>query len=112
LPLNEALAIQGGQLEILVSPKGDWSDFCSSKELIKLVWDSLPRSTWEYYNFTSDSSIWANGQNTVTANFTDNECTVLEKLEFNITGDDEHTSELQLLISKLQSNFGAASTYS
>jgi len=107
-----SLAIQGVQLKILVSPKGDWSDFCSSEELIKLVWDSLPRSTWEYYNFTSDSSIWAHGENTVTANYTDDECTVIEKLEFNIVGDDEHTWELQLLISKLQSNYGVTSTYS
>ena len=99
-------------MNILVSPKKGWSNFYSSKELIELIWDSLPRSTWEYYNFTSDSSIWANGENTVTANFTNEDCTVLDKLEFNIVSDNDLTNELHLLISKLQSSFGVASTYS
>ncbi|MCL1063057.1 hypothetical protein MK852_13065 [Shewanella benthica] len=99
-------------MKIIVSPKGGWSNFYSSDELIKLVWDSLPKSSWEYYNFTSDSSIWTNGENTVIAKFTNDECIVLEKLEFNIVGDNKYTDELKLLISKLQSNFGVTGMYS
>ena len=99
-------------MKTIVSPKGGWSDFCSSDELIKMVWDSLSRTTWEYYNFTSKSSIWANDENTVIASFTDDECTVLEKLEFNIVGDNKCADELNLLISKLQSGFGVTGMYS
>jgi hypothetical protein len=110
--LLATLAIQRVQLKILLSPKEGWPDFSSSKELIELLWDSLPRSSWEYYNFTSDSSIWASGENTVIANFSGEECLTFEKLEFNIDGSCGSARELHLLISKLQCYFGVVSTLS
>ena len=45
-----------------LAPASGWDSFSRSRELEECIWESLdrerPEDPWQYYNFTSKTSVW------------------------------------------------------
>ena len=78
--------------DIVVEPNGGWSSFAHSEELVTWLWEHL--KTWQYLNFTSNTSIWEHQEDgsTVYIAFADHHADrVVEmkfSLEFETTADE------------------------
>ena len=94
-------------------PKGGWISFDAKDSLVKLIWNLLKikdqGGLWDYYNFTSDSSIWANGDYNLILQFINEDCEQISSLELNIP--DHQNAELNLLIVQFNEEFGLIRKY-
>ncbi len=67
-------------------PKEGWSDFKESEIISDLIWNILQtRDTggmWEYYNFTSDTSIWSQSIYSLILQCEKEDCNKIQSIQF------------------------------
>lgn len=93
-------------MKITLHPKYQWSDFKHTKQIEKLIWSTLKVTdiggSWDYYNFTSDSSVWCNGEYSLTLQYMDEkklQCIV-------VTNPEPRNVELNLLVEIFLKKYG------
>ncbi|MDO6719211.1 hypothetical protein Q4575_07365 [Psychrosphaera sp. 1_MG-2023] len=95
-------------------PKDGWINFHETTSLVRLIWSSLnlkdQSGLWEYHNFTSDSSYWANGNYNLSLKFSNEDCEKINSIEFNVP--DNKNAELNFLIVQFHDDFGLLKKYS
>ena len=64
---------------------------------------------WEYHNFTSDSSFWANGDYNLILQFMNEDYDKIELLELTLL--DHKNIELNLFIKQFKMQYGLVSKY-
>lgn len=110
-PQMRVLAGQGGHLKISVFPKCHWSDFKDAKEIERLIWNTLKVTdvggSWDYHNFTSDSSLWCNGDYSLTLRYMDEG--KLQSIE--LVNPEPRNAELNFLVEIFLKQYGLVSEY-
>ncbi|WP_462151024.1 hypothetical protein [Pseudoalteromonas xiamenensis] len=98
-------------MKISIFPKCHWSDFKDTKEVEKLIWDTLKVTgvggSWDYHNFTSDSSLWSNGDYSLTLRYMAEDR--LQSIE--LMNPEPRNAELNLLVEIFLKQYGLVSKY-
>ena len=100
-------------MKVSLIPGDGWSTFHKTEELQNLIWCTLKNKDgggiWEYHNFTSNSSLWANGSASLSLQFETESCKKITNLDLTLA--DPNDEELKLLIIKLELQYGLVSKY-
>lgn len=98
----------GKKVNISMFPKDGWSNFEESESVSNLIWDTLETrdigGVWEYYNFTSDISIWSYGIYSLTIQFVKENYDKVQSIQF--TNPNLGNAELNQLITILKERYG------
>ena len=106
------LAVQGSNLKIELSPKQGWSTFLDSTKVEGVVFEHISikehGGRWNYYNFTSNTSIWELDKNLITITFDGSEEENICALHIEFDGN----KELEKLIQYYTERFKFVAKYS